>query len=69
MDTQHGKISPLILTPDQLQKETDQIRLHLPPNVHLPAAEKDELLQLFKLMKVKGGLTSTRCFQNNLAAD
>lgn len=57
IDTHHGKISPLLLTPKQLQAEVDQIKLHVPTSVTLPVTEKDELLQIFKLMKVQGRLT------------
>ena len=57
IDTHHGKISPLLLTPKQLQTEVDQIKLHVPTSVTLPVTEKDELLQIFKLMKVQGRLT------------
>ncbi|XP_037931052.1 uncharacterized protein LOC119665870 [Teleopsis dalmanni] len=51
-DTHHGKISPLLLTPEQLTKEIKRIKGHLPPSRTLPFTE-DNLTDFYKLMKVK----------------
>ncbi|XP_037930945.1 uncharacterized protein LOC119665771 [Teleopsis dalmanni] len=51
-DTHHGKISPLLLTPDQLTKEINRIKGHLPSSRTLPFTE-DNLTDFYKLMKVK----------------
>ncbi|XP_037942525.1 uncharacterized protein LOC119675398 [Teleopsis dalmanni] len=54
--TSTGILNPLLLTPTQLQKEVNQIKLHLSPSLELPMP-KDELISLYRLMKVKGGIT------------
>lgn len=56
-NTHHGIISPLILTPYQLQQEIEKIQMHLPESLELPVKQND-VLQLYKLMKVQGGLTN-----------
>lgn len=56
-DSQHGKISPLLLSPSQLQAELIQVRNHLPSALQLPV-NQDNLLQLYKIMNVKGGIAN-----------
>lgn len=55
-NTHRGIISPLLLTPTQLQHEVEKIRFHLPESLELPVRQEDSL-QLYKFMKVKGGLS------------
>ncbi|XP_073841172.1 uncharacterized protein [Musca autumnalis] len=55
-DSHHGKISPMLLSPLQLQSELIQVRNHLPPALQLPVRQEN-LLQLYKIMNVKGGIT------------
>lgn len=56
-DSHHGKISPKLLSPSQLQNELVRIRNHLPASLQLPV-DRDNLLQLYKIMNVKGGITN-----------
>lgn len=55
-DTHHGKISPSLLSPKQLQEELIKIRNYLPSSLEIPV-DFDNHLQLYKLMTVEGGLT------------
>lgn len=55
-DTHHGKISPNLLSAKQLEVELIKIRNYLPPSLQIPV-DHDNHLQLYKLMKVEGGLT------------
>ena len=55
-DTHHGKVSPTLLSPQQLQEELITIRTNLPPLLQLPGS----LLELYKLMKVKGGISRSQ---------
>lgn len=54
-DSHHGKISPTLLSPSQLQAELVQVRNYLPTSLELPVS-KDNILQLYKIMNVKGAL-------------
>ncbi|GBP11198.1 hypothetical protein EVAR_71236_1, partial [Eumeta japonica] len=45
-------------SPQQLQNEVTQIKLHVSSSVAIPVTGDDELLQLYKLMKIHGRLTN-----------
>ncbi|XP_073831613.1 uncharacterized protein [Musca autumnalis] len=55
-DTHSGKISPLLLSPHQLKEEISVIKANLPISHALPTAG-DNLIELYKLMSVKGAVT------------
>ncbi|XP_037930984.1 uncharacterized protein LOC119665808 [Teleopsis dalmanni] len=58
-DTNHGKISPLLLTPVQLNNEITTIREHLNPATHLPG-NTSNIVGLYSLMTVTSGLVDTK---------
>lgn len=53
IDSHHGKLNPLLLTPRQLKREIINIKSHLPQHLQLPI-DADNLLQTYKLLKVDG---------------
>lgn len=58
-DSHHGRISPSLLSPTQLQRELNIIKAHLPVSRVLPI-EEGELIELYKLMRVKAGVTENK---------
>ncbi|GBO98353.1 hypothetical protein EVAR_71379_1 [Eumeta japonica] len=57
--TNHGNISPLILTPKQLRSEIAKIKGHLPMGRALPVEDTD-LLELYKIMSIQGTVAYER---------
>ncbi|XP_011295617.2 uncharacterized protein LOC105262385 [Musca domestica] len=55
-DTYNGKISPLLLSPHQLREEINIIKANLPISHALPT-DDENLIELYKLMSVKGAVT------------
>jgi len=62
-DSHHGKISPLLLTPQQLRDEIARIKLYLPQQMHLPM-EEDDLLQIYKLLTISGTVSDNHVIFN-----
>lgn len=55
LDLHNGKISPLLLTPDQLKNEVTMLRAHLPSSLKLPTEKQNsELLSLYEIMTING---------------
>lgn len=55
-DAHHGRISSLLLSPNQLKEELYTIKAHLPATRTLPIKE-DNLIEFYKIMKAKGAVT------------
>ncbi|KAM8707507.1 hypothetical protein ACLKA7_005051 [Drosophila subpalustris] len=55
----HHTISPILVSPDQLKNQLDQIRVHLPPNQMLPVTSSN-VIQLYRIMRAEGTATDTR---------
>jgi len=55
IDSHHGKINPLLLTPRQLSEEVTKIKSHLSQQLYLPI-EDNNLLQIYKLLTVDGSI-------------
>jgi len=53
IDSHHGKINPLLLTPRQLSDEIVKIKSHLTQQLQLPI-DSTNLLQIYKLLSVDG---------------
>ncbi|XP_075155725.1 uncharacterized protein LOC142229077 [Haematobia irritans] len=58
-DSHHGRISPSLLTPDQLQREINVIKAHLPVSRVLPFDDID-LIQFYKIMRAKAAVTKDK---------
>ncbi|XP_075150866.1 uncharacterized protein LOC142224975 [Haematobia irritans] len=58
-DSHHGRISPSLLTPDQLQREINVIKAHLPISRVLPFDDID-LIQFYKIMRAKAAVTKDK---------
>ena len=56
-DTRHGKISPLLISPLQLQHEIIKIREHLPHSLRLPFNQND-VIHMYNLMTSESGISS-----------
>ncbi|KAM8702432.1 hypothetical protein ACLKA7_001763 [Drosophila subpalustris] len=54
----HHTISPMLVSPDQLKNQLDQIRVHLPPNQMLPVTSSN-VIQLYRIMRAEGTATDT----------
>ena len=55
-DSHQGEISPMVSLQSQLQAELVQVRNHLLTSLEL-LVSKDNIVQLYKIMIVKGGIT------------
>lgn len=53
----HGKISPLLISPQQLQQEITKIKEHLPNSLHLPFNQND-VIHMYNLMSLQSGVSS-----------
>ena len=56
-DARHNKISPLLISPQQLQREIIKIKEHLPASLHLPFNQND-VIHMYNLMTSQSGISS-----------
>jgi len=53
----HGKISPLLISPQQLKQEITKIKEHLPDSLHLPFNQND-VIHMYNLMSSECGVST-----------
>nr|XP_041630565.1 uncharacterized protein LOC121502015 [Drosophila kikkawai] len=56
-DIRHRTISPMLVSPQQLRDQLDQIREHIPPDQQLPVSSND-VIQLYRIMHAEGTTTT-----------
>ena len=57
-DTHHGKINPILISPEQLQAQLQTIKVNLPSSLKLPIST-DEILKFYNVMSVEGRVTDS----------
>lgn len=61
LDTQHGRINPLLLSPEQFSQQISIIQGHIPSAVKLPAYKPGEnLANLYKLISTKARVLDSK---------
>lgn len=61
LDTQHGRINPLLLSPDQFNKQISIIQGHIPSAVKIPGYKAGEnLAKLYKLISTKARVLESK---------
>ncbi|XP_059221507.1 uncharacterized protein LOC131996076 [Stomoxys calcitrans] len=60
IDINHGKLNPSLITPIQLQEETNKIREHIPDHLKLPGTAENQLRSIYKLLKAKATVIENR---------
>lgn len=60
-DSHHGKINPMLLSPSQIKAKLAEVKNHLRTSLELPVS-KDNILQLYNVMNVKGLQKTTPFF-------
>lgn len=56
-DSHHGKINPLLLTPDQLNDDILKVKIHLPSGYELPFTQNN-IVDAYKLVNIKGTMAT-----------
>lgn len=56
-DAKNGKISPLLISPLQIEQEITKIKSYLPSSLHLPFDQED-IAHLYSVMSSKSGITA-----------